>query len=99
MDPASEEFDEERSASVRLGEQERGLRAWQKDGNGTGDILRGKRWGRNWWNVSQELSENEEERRQIGLETKLAKFDWKGKVVVEEYLVDGLKGIFEKMKE
>lgn len=99
MDPVSEEFDEERCASVRLGEQERGLKAWQEDEDGRGAILRGKRWGRNWWNVSQELFKDEQERKSSGVKTEFVEFEWKGNMVIEEYLVNGLKSIFEEMNE
>jgi len=64
---------------------ERGLGAWRVDLWGRGEGLKGKRKGRNYWRVGQELFKSEEERWSSGVKSLLLD---DGDGVVEEYLCD-----------
>jgi len=85
MVEGSSEFDAERRESVRIGEMERGFKEWDSDPTGKGEILSGKRRGRNPWMVGQLLFESEEEREKSGVKSELlGKYE-----VIEELLVEG----------
>ncbi|KAH6674182.1 hypothetical protein B0J14DRAFT_653493 [Halenospora varia] len=56
------DFHHEMAKRVREGEKERGFKEWEVDRLGKGERLRGKRVGRNHWDVPQVLHEKEEER-------------------------------------
>lgn len=97
MDSAHESHDKERSEEVMRGEEKRGLRAWMEDEWGRGEVLRGKRAGRNFWGVEQVLFESEEERGRSGLRLEIVRFEYEGREVVEEVLVEGFDKIYIDM--
>lgn len=64
-----------------LASEARAVEAWERDPQGRGEGLKGKRAGRNCWGVSEMIFLDDEERVRSGIET----------VVVDggEYLVEG----------
>lgn len=80
------EWDEERTASVLRGERERGYRVWADDLWGAGEVLRGKRRGRNCWDVGQCWFKNEEERVRSGVKSRVVRDGEHG--MEEEFLID-----------
>ena len=71
----SEEFDAERTASVKKGEMERGFGAWEVDLRGVGKLLRGKRAARNTWGVIQVWFGSQEVRVRSGVRSKVMRGD------------------------
>jgi hypothetical protein len=71
MKEGAEEWDAHRADEVRTGERERGLVVWECDPFGLGDILRGKRMGRNHWRVGQTLFESDGERVRSGIRSEI----------------------------
>ena len=98
MDETHESCDKARTESVRRGEEERGLRAWMEDEWGRGDVLRGKRAGRNYWGVQQTLLDGEEERARSGIRNEIVRSEWQGRVVEEEILLDGFREVYQDLQ-
>jgi hypothetical protein len=85
MREESESWDEVRAAEVRRGSREKGFGEWERDPLGSGNVLSGKRRGRNPWGVSQVWFETGEEKERSGVKSILriseAQFE-------EEFLTD-----------
>jgi len=97
MDASHETYAAVRSEEVRRGEAEKGLKAWEEDEWGRGEVLRGKRCGRNYWAAGQLLFTSQEERAKSALKTGIVRFEWGGKEVEEEYLKIGFRQIYSKI--
>ena len=94
MNPSSVDHDARRTEEVRKWEDGRGLRAWKSDEWGRGVILRTKRAERNHWAVEQVLFVDEEERARSRLRCEKARFEWEGRDIQEEVLIDGFREVF-----
>lgn len=67
----STEYDELRTEEVRRGSREKGYGEWERDPSGAGDVLSGKRKGRNPWGVTQRWFDSREEREGSGVRSML----------------------------
>jgi len=65
---------------------------------GRGDVLRGKRAGRNYWGVQQTLLDGEEERARSGIRNEIVRSEWQGRVVEEEILLDGFREVYQDLQ-
>jgi hypothetical protein len=81
------EWDRERAEEVLKGELARGFGLWEQDLRGTGEVLSGKRMGRDYWGngTTRLLFESEEERKRSGIRAEILTF---GNGMVEEVLKD-----------
>ncbi|KIN06496.1 hypothetical protein OIDMADRAFT_113505, partial [Oidiodendron maius Zn] len=87
MREGSEEWDGERAAEVRRGERERGFMVWKRDGFGKSEVLRRKRWQRNYFEVGQLMFDSEADRERSQIRSKIVDFGHGS----EEYLKDEIQ--------
>jgi hypothetical protein len=71
MSEGSEKYDGERADAVRRFSREKGYAEWEKDRLGEGDVLVGKRDGRNFWRVGQRWFQSDDERKRSGVRSRV----------------------------
>ncbi|RDL37569.1 uncharacterized protein BP5553_05002 [Venustampulla echinocandica] len=84
MVEGTEEYDEGRAVRTRLGEREGGYVQWESDGQGAGDVLKGKRQKRNAWEVERVWFVDGQKRVKSGVKSVILNVEGKDGVAVEE---------------